>query len=235
MDSFEAGAETAPARDKGAETLVFSAKDSALRAVRIEELREKIIEERPFVLGVCEKLSRRAGNANRLLNTPEDLAQETIMSAVMHADQFKEKSELRAWLYAIALNVWRMDFRRKQSDVVANGISMEEDERNIPRRDAVGLSRNTPSFEGAAIAHFDIEKARESLSPMNRELLDMLLQGGEREDIMKRFGIPKGTAKSRINSLWVQLGRFFFPEERVPRSGIKRFFVGRGERGRTNK
>jgi len=70
-----------------------------------------------FCHDVLENLSRLEGFARRLAGNrafADDLVQETVLRALVHADQFRPGTNLLAWLMTILRNAYLNEKRREQ-------------------------------------------------------------------------------------------------------------------------
>jgi DNA-directed RNA polymerase specialized sigma24 family protein len=56
-------------------------------------------------------LDRFVGYLTRRDQMAEDIVQQTVLQALMHADQFRFESSLKAWLTSIATNEVRQAYR----------------------------------------------------------------------------------------------------------------------------
>jgi RNA polymerase sigma-70 factor, ECF subfamily len=55
------------------------------------------------------------------LDDAEDAAQETFVRAYLNLDRFRAESDVKTWLYAIAVNVCRAELRRRRARVSLGG------------------------------------------------------------------------------------------------------------------
>jgi RNA polymerase sigma-70 factor, ECF subfamily len=119
--------------------------------------------------------------------TARDLAQETMVRAVLGIRKFRGSSSFRTWLIAIAANLYRDGLRKKKT------LSLEEtadmgDEGRTAEREAKKL---------------DAERAWElagALSLKKRKALVLRLEFGySYEEIARILSCPLGTVRSRIH------------------------------------
>jgi RNA polymerase sigma-70 factor (ECF subfamily) len=131
-----------------------------------------------------EKVARRlAGNRSDAL----DLVQETVLRALLHADQFRPGTNLRAWLNAILRNCFfnerRLRFRLEPVDpfVIETAVAIKGDqESHIYVRNVARHFGHLPS------AHRDA-------------LVLVGANGYSYESAAKIAGCPIGTMKSRVS------------------------------------
>lgn len=80
--------------------------DDRLSPIRVYSFADDIVRNLPRL----ERFARRlAGNKS----LADDLVQDTVMRALLHADQFRPGTNLIAWLNAILRNAYRKDYRRQ--------------------------------------------------------------------------------------------------------------------------
>ncbi len=120
---------------------------------------------------------------------PEDVYQDTLLSAWEGFERFRGDAAMKTWLYAIArfkcLDALRKKYRKQ--DLPA------EEER-------------TEGFEDTAVRRADLHTALEHLKADDRALLYMVYaQGFLQKDAAEVLGIPEGTVKSRLHALRKQL------------------------------
>jgi len=120
----------------------------------------------------------------------EDILQETFLRAYRERKRFDQRFCFSTWIYTIALNLARSEYRRrKRWKMVRLGTSRNEGELELP--DEKSRQEGFMPF---------IEKAVETLPPEYREAF--VLRDVNRlpyEDIAQILSVPVGTVKSRIN------------------------------------
>lgn len=127
----------------------------------------------------------------------EDVVQETWFRAVERLDGFRWEANLRTWLRAIALNVWR----RRMRDRSPNWLPIEDD--LLP-----GPAPVDPADR------LDLERALTLLPPGYRAVL--LLHDGEgrtHAEIGEALGISEGTSKSQLWRARTRLRTLLSPPE----------------------
>ena len=159
----------------------------------------------------------------RMIGDPEaanDLAQETFLKAFSALASFRKGAAFSTWLYAIALNQVRTEYRRRKSMKgqamlsldAAGGPGDEPDGR--PREPAgrgPGPADEAGRKEEAALLH----RALARLDEEYREAVVLRdLEGLSYEEIAEAVGVPPGTVRSRIHR-----GRAALREILVPVKG----------------
>lgn len=121
----------------------------------------------------------------------DDLLQDTMVKAISYKDKFKERTNLKAWLYTIMKNTFINNYRRA---VKANTI-MDKTE------DLYYLNAAKPHDENApetTLAFKEINKHVESLEDEYRIPFKMHYTGFKYKEIADDLNLPIGTVKSRI-------------------------------------
>ena len=158
---------------------------------------EKLVNERSGeIYGLLYRLTENAEEAR-------DLTQETFLRAFQSIAQFRGESDLRTWIYRIAINQarnrWRW-WRRRHRDT-----TVSIDAHDAPGTAAVvaQLSADAGSNpEQGAIAHEReraLRKALSSLRSVYREAVVLRdIEGFAYEEIAVALDISVGTVKSRL-------------------------------------
>jgi RNA polymerase sigma-70 factor (ECF subfamily) len=157
------------------------------------------------VLRVAQFLSR-----NR--PTAEDLAQETLLKAFGALDQFRDGTNVKAWLLRILRNTWcdrnRMTAARP-AEVSLRELSSEPETRNEAGAPQAG------SDPRAILEGFSDERVIEALQAIPQEMRWTLLlvdvQGLTLEETAEVLQVPTGTIKSRAHR-----GRQLLREKLLP-------------------
>jgi RNA polymerase sigma-70 factor (ECF subfamily) len=163
-------------------------------------------------LGAFDKLvADRSGEIYGLLyrltedsEEARDLTQETFLRAFQNIARFRGDSDLKTWLYRIAINQarnrWRW-WRRRRKDVTVS-IDAETDD-GIPAlaNSLVADGGNNPERESLARERETLlRSALRSLAPNYREAVVLRdIQGLTYEEIATALEITVGTVKSRIS------------------------------------
>ncbi len=177
-----------------------------------EEAIDRVLagDREAFAVLVDRHGSRVHGAILRMIGDPEaakDLAQETLLKAYARLGSFRRGSAFYTWLYAIALNQVRTEFRRRRS---VKGQAM------LPL-DAAGPSGGDPdgrpgSREPASPGPGPAEEAsrldeaarvQRALARLDEEYREAVvlrdLEGLSYEEIAEATGVPPGTVRSRIH------------------------------------
>ena len=158
---------------------------------------EKLVNERSGeIYGLLYRLTENAEEAR-------DLTQETFLRAFQSISQFRGDSDLRTWIYRIAINQarnrWRWWRRRHRDSTVS-----------IDDADATGntaviaqlSSGNSANPEHSALAHERERALRKALTGLRRVYREAVvlrdIEGFAYEEIAVALDISVGTVKSRL-------------------------------------
>ncbi len=158
---------------------------------------EKLVNERSGeIYGLLYRLTENTEEAR-------DLTQETFLRAFQSIGQFRGESDLRTWIYRIAINQarnrWRWWRRRHRDSTVS-----------IDAADAAGNSTliaqlssgNSSNPEHGALAHERERALRKALSGLRRVYREAVvlrdIEGFAYEEIAVALDISVGTVKSRL-------------------------------------
>lgn len=158
-----------------------------------------------FEVLIAERSGEVYGLLYRLTENSEearDLTQETFLRAFQSIGQFRGESDLRTWIYRIAINQarnrWRW-WRRRRRDATVSLDS--ENAHNQPLIESLPSERGK-SPEQETLAHEReraLRKALRSLSLSYRETVILRdIEGFTYEEIAETLGINVGTVKSRL-------------------------------------
>lgn len=159
-----------------------------------------------FEILITERSGEVYGLLYRLTENSEearDLTQETFLRAFQSISQFRGESDLRTWIYRIAINQarnrWRW-WRRRRRDAT---VSLDSDSGHgtQPLVNVLSSDRDD-SPEQETLAHEReraLRKALRSLSLSYRETVILRdIEGFSYEEIAETLGINVGTVKSRL-------------------------------------
>jgi len=161
----------------------------------------------------------------RMIGDPEaanDLAQETFLKAFAALASFRKGAAFSTWLYAIALNQVRSEFRRRKSVKGQAMLSLDagggpgDDSGDRPMEPAGATpdpGDETSRKEEAALLH----RALARLDEEYREAVVLRdIEGLSYEEIAAATGVPAGTVRSRIHR-----GRAALRGILVPAKGVR--------------
>lgn len=149
-------------------------------------------------------LDQLYGAAMRLTRNPadaEDLVQETYAKAYSSFHQFKEGTNLRAWMYRILNNTFISSYRKKQREPQKSDAGDLEDWQMLEAstHEAQGMR----SAETEAMSALPDEEIKEALAalPEDRRLAVYLadVEGFAYKEISSILEIPLGTVMSRLH------------------------------------
>lgn len=169
--------------------------------------RLKLGDEAAFETLVNERSGEIYGLLYRLTENGEearDLTQETFLRAFQNIVHFRGESDLRTWIYRIAINQarnrWRW-WRRRRRDAT---ISIDATDVNGRRPTLVASlkSDNVPDPEHHTLAHERERALRKALSGLKRVYREAVvlrdIEGFAYEEIAATLDISVGTVKSRL-------------------------------------
>lgn len=129
------------------------------------------------------QIRRLARGITKNITRADDLAQECVVKALSYIDSFRPGTNMGGWLYMIMLNTYRSAQRRDW-----RLSSLTEGWEPTPIE---------PSQEWTVYYKQVMELFKE-LPSHYREPLEMMMDGKSHEDIAVHYGMPMGTAKSRV-------------------------------------
>jgi RNA polymerase sigma factor (sigma-70 family) len=121
-----------------------------------------------------------------------DLFQETMLKAINYSSQFKEGTNLKAWLYTIMRNTFINNYRKSSK---TDRIMTVTDDLTS---DKLFLSASMNGSEGKFVMD-DIYKALERLQPEYYTPFIKYFEGYKYHEIADELKIPIGTVKTRIH------------------------------------
>lgn len=139
---------------------------------------EDLIELTHQLKGHCRRLC--GGNPH----ATEDLLQATLMRAVEKQSQFREGTNLRAWLFTIAKNTHYNDYRRRQHRNEVELLKADE-LRALPQSDTL-IER-------------DLKRALAVLPDRMARPLIMIATGASYDEVANKLQVDVGTVKSRVS------------------------------------
>ena len=163
-------------------------------------------ESAAFETLVSERSGEIYGLLYRMTENPEearDLTQETFLRAFQSIRSFRGDSDLRTWIYRIAINQarnrWRWWRRRRRDSTVSIDST---DENGKPALVATLKAENVQSPEQDTLAHERERILRNALKGLRRVYRETVIlrdiEGFAYEEIAVALDISVGTVKSRL-------------------------------------
>ena len=142
--------------------------------------------------------------ALRLTRNPqdaEDLVQDTFAKAFASFHQYKDGTNLKAWMYRILTNTFINSYRKKQREPLQSDAEGVEDWQLV--RAEAHTSRGLRSAETEALDHLpdsDVKKALQEIpSDFRMAVYFADVEGFSYKEIAEIMGTPIGTVMSRLN------------------------------------
>ncbi|MEM9023359.1 MAG: sigma-70 family RNA polymerase sigma factor [Bacteroidota bacterium] len=120
-----------------------------------------------------------------------DLLQDTILKALRYRDRFKDRTNLKAWMYTIMKNTFINNYRKAQRSKTV----LEPSEDLYQLTNAAGSRENSPEV---VYTTGEIQQKVDSLTDTLRIPFQMHFQGFKYKEIAEKLELPIGTVKSRI-------------------------------------
>ncbi|MFN2531244.1 MAG: RNA polymerase sigma factor [Pyrinomonadaceae bacterium] len=159
-----------------------------------------------FNLLITERSGEIFGLLYRLTENREearDLTQETFLRAFQNISHFRGESDLRTWIYRIAINQarnrWRW-WRRRRRDMT---VSLDSNENGDRKSLFASLpAENAPNPEREVLAHERERALRTALKGLRHVYREAVIlrdiEGFSYEEIATTLSISVGTVKSRL-------------------------------------
>ena len=162
---------------------------------------ERDTQEMQDILSRClplfyRRAHRHLGNAA----DAEDAAQDALLSAYKHLDQFRGQAQMSTWLTAIVTNSARMQLRRRLRQVHLSLDDRFEEEEGNPLAERLAHQGPSPEDECQnSELHGRLMQLVSQLSPPLRNAFHLrALDGLTTSEAAHILGVPDGTVKARL-------------------------------------
>ena len=156
-----------------------------LKRNRQEGARLLLMEYRDRLFKVAFRICCNASMA-------EDLVLGTLIRAVDKIDSYDGKGGFFQWLYAILMNLYKMELRRKG----ANALDFQPEVPEVPDEESPDAAETLSIAEDSALLRMAIARLPE---PFRAVIVFRYFEDMSVPDIAKVIGISEGTVKSRLS------------------------------------
>jgi len=130
----------------------------------------------------------------------EELAQDTLIRAYIHADKYREIAKFSTWLFTIATNLVRNQVRkRKRQPFLLSLDPAPEDDDRMPLDPADPAADPARALEGDELGRLIAEATRQIPEKYRIPFLLREVEELSYEEIQQVTGLKLGTVRSRIN------------------------------------
>jgi RNA polymerase sigma-70 factor, ECF subfamily len=167
---------------------------------RVEQMPDRNVRFEQDVVPFMGQLYPAALRMTRNASDAEDLVQETFAKAYAAFHQFKQGTNLRAWLHRILANTFINSYRKKRREPVTDlGVEFQEDWQ-VGNDPLMPPARSAEAEALERLADSDILQALRELPEEFRVAIYLAdIEGYPYREIAEMMGTPLGTVMSRLH------------------------------------
>jgi RNA polymerase sigma-70 factor, ECF subfamily len=169
------------------------------RAAHPIEVRERLEQE---ALSHIDALYRTALRMTRNQSDAEDLVQEAYLRAFRALDQYKDGTNLRAWLFRIMTNAYINDYRKRSRRPVNSSLDDLEEFYLYDHLIDSGVQPSSERPEDVVLNQITADDVLKSLDVLSDDFRHVVLladvEGFTYREIAEILDIPVGTVMSRL-------------------------------------